>query len=348
MTEVLDQSEVDVLLAAVEQDGLDLSGGGEQGGGGGGPPTANEPYDFRQPEFLTPNQKEALKTLHLYFARDFKQALSSFLQDEVKVELREADVLAYSTMAGAFSNPFSCLNVLTAKPLSGQLIVEIHPAIVFPLIDKLLGGGKAVDVQAPERPLTTIEWRMVSSITQRIVAVLNTTWRKVADIDFRIVGTESNPVLVKIMAEHEPVVLIAFDLHMGEANGVMNVCIPFHALRPLLGRLTDLFGASPKTPAPGGDGRAKPHAPETPAVNADVQRSLLDAELDARCDIGFAMVKVNDLESLAAGDVVPIEAMAGAGAEFTFCVNGIPKFRVAPRSMRNHAAVQILRRMKKE
>ena len=41
---------------------------------------------------------------------------------------------------------------------------------------------------------------------------------------------ESNPQLVQIVPPNEVVVLISFELTLGDARGMMNLCIPFNAI----------------------------------------------------------------------------------------------------------------------
>jgi flagellar motor switch protein FliM len=81
----------------------------------------------------------------------------------VEVKLTSVDQLTYSEFVFSLENP-TCFNLLRAEPLEGNLILDINPSILYPIIDRLLGGGKDGRPLA-RRPLTEIELRLVSRIT---------------------------------------------------------------------------------------------------------------------------------------------------------------------------------------
>ena len=59
----------------------------------------------------------------------------------VEVKLTSVDQLTYSEFVFSLENP-TCFNLLRAEPLEGNLILDINPSILYPIIDRLLGGGK--------------------------------------------------------------------------------------------------------------------------------------------------------------------------------------------------------------
>jgi len=155
MPDVLDQNEVDALLAAVDQGAVQ-----EQ-------PSAKifsrtkhlteveiRPYDFKRPERVSKDQMRALEALHEGFSRNFGAALSGYLRTIVEVSVANIEQLTFSEFTHALPNP-TCFNLLSAKPLDGQMCLEISPLIIYPIIDRLLGGSNA-DLFIPQRPLTAI------------------------------------------------------------------------------------------------------------------------------------------------------------------------------------------------
>ena len=99
------------------------------------------PYDFKRPERVGKEQMRALQTLHEGFGRNFGAALSALLRSIVEVKLTSVDQLTYSEFVFSLENP-SCFNLLKADPLEGNLILDINPSILYPIIDRLLGGGR--------------------------------------------------------------------------------------------------------------------------------------------------------------------------------------------------------------
>ena len=121
------------------------------------PPRPREkvtPYDFKRPERVGKEQMRALQSMHEGFGRNFGAALSAELRSIVEVKLTSVDQLTYSEFVFSLENP-TCFNLLKAEPLEGNLILDINPSILYPIIDRMLGGGKETG-PVSRRPLTEI------------------------------------------------------------------------------------------------------------------------------------------------------------------------------------------------
>ena len=166
--EVLSQAEVESLLSAMDsQTGKAPSPGATAAA----VPVAPRPtlrgrekvtlYDFKRPERVGKEQMRALQSLHEGFGRNFGAALSALLRSIIDVKLTSVDQLTYGEFVFSLENP-TCFNLLRAEPLEGNLILDINPSILYPIIDRLLGGGKDAG-PISRRPLTEIELRLVAS-----------------------------------------------------------------------------------------------------------------------------------------------------------------------------------------
>ena len=58
------------------------------------------------------------------------------------------------------------------------------------------------------------------------------------DAGTRVDRVESNPQLVQIVPPNEVVVLISFELTLGDIRGMMNLCIPFNSIERISSKLT--------------------------------------------------------------------------------------------------------------
>ena len=63
-------------------------------------------------------------------------------------------------------------------------------------------------------------------------------WENVLELNLSIDRVESNPQLVQIVPPNEVVVLISFELTLGDARGMMNLCIPFNSIERISNRLS--------------------------------------------------------------------------------------------------------------
>jgi flagellar motor switch protein FliM len=175
MADILDQSEVDALLNAVSSGDVDTApGGGTTRAGQAAPQKDVSVYDFKRPERVSKDQMRALQTIHEGFARNFGAALSAFLRTIVETRVATIEQLTYSEFIHSLPSP-TCFNLLSASPLNGQLCLELSPLIVYPIVDRLLGGTNA-EIFIPQRPLTSIEMRLVNRILNRALVYLGEAW----------------------------------------------------------------------------------------------------------------------------------------------------------------------------
>src|SRR5205814_396288 len=94
-----------------------------------------------------------------------------------------------------------------SRPPSPRLTIVRGPLIIYPVIDRLLGGSNA-DLFIPQRPLTQIEQRLVQRITDRATHHLSEAWSNLTPVTFSVQDFESNPQLVQIVPPNETVVVI--------------------------------------------------------------------------------------------------------------------------------------------
>jgi len=236
VADVLDQSEVDALLAAV------ATGGVESAAENVAPRSHHtdsqkdvHTYDFKRPERVSKEQMRALEGIHETFARNFGASLSGYLRTIIEVRVATAEQLTYSEFIHSLPNPTN-FNLLGVEPLEGQMCLEISPLIIYPIIDRLLGGSNS-ELFIPQRPLTMIEQRLVGRITDRALGTLTESWSELVEVKFSINEVESNPHLVQIVAPNEVVVVIGFEIKMGGRAGTMSLCVPFNVIEPVMGKL---------------------------------------------------------------------------------------------------------------
>src|SRR5205085_10818978 len=131
-------------------------------------------YDFKRPERVSKDQMRALEALHESFAGSFGASLSGFLRTIIETRVASCEQLTYNEFIRSLPSP-TCFNVLRVPPLTGQTCLEISPLIVYPIIDRLLGGNSP-ETFIPQRALTNIEQRLVGRITERALASLTEAW----------------------------------------------------------------------------------------------------------------------------------------------------------------------------
>jgi flagellar motor switch protein FliM len=339
--DVLSQTEVESLLSAMAAGGAEAAAaavaavnrvaGGPPGGAqpaGFARPRPREkvtPYDFKRPERVGKEQMRALQTLHEGFSRNFGAALSAMLRSIVEVKLTSVDQLTYSEFVFSLENP-TCFNLLSAEPLEGNLILDINPSILYPIIDRLLGGGREGGPLA-RRPLTEIELRLVSRITSLFLGELHHAWENVLDLKLQVVQVESNPQLVQIVPPNEVVVLISFELTIGEIRGMMNLCIPYNSIERIGGKLSaNSWSAYGRRQA-------------TPETIEQLSKAVCTSLVELRVRLAQTQINAGELVSLGVGDIITTQK--DVRSPLVVSVEGVPKFRAKPGALQGHKAICI-------
>jgi flagellar motor switch protein FliM len=321
--DVLSQAEVESLLSAMESRESDVIADAA---------TSRikyrdkiSPYDFKRPERVGKEQMRSLQTMHEAFGRNFGASLSALLRTIVELKLTSVDQLTYSEFVFSLENP-TCFNLINAAPLEGQLILDINLSLLFPIIDRLLGGGSDPTPPA-RRPLTEIELRLVSRITDLFCREMKQAWENVLDLNLSIDRVESNPQLVQIVPPNEVVVLISFELTIGDARGMMNLCIPFNSIERIANRLSSnswvSYGKKSATP----DSRKR------------ISEQLNGAIVEVVVELAETNISASDLIGLRVGDIIATEN--DVERPLVVSVEGQPKFHAQPGAFKGRKAIQV-------
>lgn len=299
MVDVLDQNEVDALLAAMDAgdgDGENAQAqpAGEQVTGMAGSPVRR--YDFKRPERVSNDQRRALETIHESFARNFGAAMSAFLRSIVDCRVSSTEQLTYSEFLLSLPNP-TCFNLLSAPPLDGNIVLEISPLIIYPIIEKLLGGAKS-EMVIPQRELTTIEHRLVRRVLQRALTNLTEVWSNWVKVTFKHEETESNPELVQIVPPNEIMVVIGFELKIGKQTGTMSLGIPFNVIEPVMGSLVEQSWIGYQKDS------------NDPKEGERVTRTVRHSVVGMQAFLAHTTMKMSDLLQLKPGDIIGTDRQA--------------------------------------
>jgi flagellar motor switch protein FliM len=173
----------------------------------------------------------SLNFIHDRFARNLSSSISAYLRTVVEVSLDGIAQISYGDFLNTLSDP-TCYAAISLKPLDGLGALEIEPALVFPILDRLLGGaGKPMN---GSRPMTEIERKIIQGVLKLILDNLCESWRQVYPIEFAVTSTETNPHMMQITAPNELVVRFQFMVRMRDLTAKMHLAIPTLLMDPIV------------------------------------------------------------------------------------------------------------------
>ena len=215
MTKILSQDEIDTLLSVATRAGRERR-----------PTDADGPvvrYDFRRPDRVSKEQIHALQFLHDRCARNISTSLSAYLRTSINLSVVSVDQFSYGEFLATLADP-TAFYALAIAPFDEAGALEINPSVAFALIDRMLGGTG--DVTMVTRPLTEIEQNVVDSVVKLLLDGFAEAWKPVASLSFSIRGRETRPQMLQVAAPNEIVVVVVFDVKVGDVRGQVNLCIP--------------------------------------------------------------------------------------------------------------------------
>jgi flagellar motor switch protein FliM len=252
-------------------------------------------YDFRRPDKFSKDQVRTIEMMHEAFARHFGADLSAYIRTIAEVTVTSVKQMTFSEYVEKIPNPTS-IAVFSMEPLKGLAVFEINPSIIFPIIDRVL-GGKGVALSKP-RELTDLEQSIVSKIIEKAFINLKDAWHRIIEFEPEIKARETNPQFIQIVAPNEMCLNLNFEIKIKEHVGAMSMCIPYMVIEPVLFKLS-----------------AKQWFTLTKEELSAEARKILDDKIKntwipISVNIGSATIKIRDLVNLKVGDIIKLETNA--------------------------------------
>ena len=322
MADILSQDEVDLLLSAVSEG--EISEAEEEAEVTEDLQLAS--YDFRRPERVSKEQLKGLQSLFEAFAREISIVFPPFLRTVVRVDLTSIDQLTYDEFILSVARP-TALSIIDMAPLDGTAVLEMSPSMVFPIVDRVL-GGRGGTLSEP-RELTEIESRIIQRISMMMLDSLKRSWEQLIEFDLSVVQQETDPLIVQIVAGSEMVILVGYEIHIGDTVGTMNFCVPLMVLSPVLDQITQQAHYSRRL---SGD--------QAEITQKAIMRNLLRTDVAVDTLLGHTHLTVEDIARLSPGDVIQLDSSPKEPLVVT--IGGSPQFQATAGHRGEQGAVQIL------
>jgi flagellar motor switch protein FliM len=233
----------------------------------------------------------AFQIVHETFARQLSTVLATTLRAGASCSFGKVEQLTYDEYVRSLPNP-SYMVILSLNPLPGAALMQFPLPITFAAIDRLLGG--TADSASPKRPLTEIEQNLMRSVVDRAMRELEYAYETLVRVESEIVQQEFNPQFAQIAAPSDMVLVVSFELRIGDKNGVATICVPFSTMAPVLESLASqsLFQ----------DQRG-----EDPAIwQQKLEVALSNVPVQARVRFNSVALSSSEIVALAVGDIVPL------------------------------------------
>ncbi|MCL5959300.1 MAG: flagellar motor switch protein FliM [Chloroflexi bacterium] len=320
---ILSQREIDSLLGSLGLEGTET----QETGPTPQPEKDVRPYDFRRPDKFSKEHLRALQTIHESFARTTASSLSSYLRTSLQVRLSSIEQVAYGEYIPQLSNP-TVVNIVSAEPLPGRMIIEVNLGLAFALSDRLM-GGKGQIIQRG-REITDIDLVLLQAVGKTLLSSLRETWLQMTPVNMKIEEMVFNPLLVQVALPGDIGILLLFELRMGDVSSTISMFIPYTLLEPIVGKLSaQIWLLSARRDR------------NVVAAGDDIRRQLDKVDVPVTVNLGTTAVSVRELLALRVGDVIRLGV--DSDQEVEVLVGGKRKFWSRPGRMGRRVGVAVSR-----
>ena len=232
MSDVLSQSEIDSLLKALNSGEVDVEEMKKSS------ENQVKDYDFARPSKFSKEHLRTLEMIFEHYGRLLSTNLPVYLRKNISVEVMNSEAVTYMEFSNALSNPV-ILGIVDFAPLKGNLIIEMATKLGYAMVDRMLGGiGEPLE---KIRDFSEIELIIIERIMTVCVDLLREPWKNVLDVSPRLDRIETNSQFAQIISHTEMISIITINMKIGDLEGLINICLPYITLEPVMDKLNTKF-----------------------------------------------------------------------------------------------------------
>lgn len=318
MSDVLSQDEIDNLLSALN------SGEFNPADGDVADEKQVKDYDFARPSKFSKEHLRTLVFIFEHYARLLSTNLPVYLRKNVQVEVMHSEAVTYQEFLNSLSNPV-LLGVINFAPLEGNVIMDISLELGYAIVDRMLGGeGQSLE---KARDFTEIELTIIERIMVVCTNLLVEPWHSVQQLNPMLERIETNSQFAQFVTPSEMTSIITMSIKVGGVEGLMNFCIPFATLEPVIDKVNTKYWYSTN------------QAKDDGVFREALEDSIRNARIPVRAIMGKSAISVNDFIHLRPGDIIKVNTRVED--ELDIYVGNIKKFSAIPGAYDDSYAVKI-------
>ncbi|MFW5962201.1 MAG: flagellar motor switch protein FliM [bacterium] len=284
--DALSQNEIDSLLSEISTGEVDVEKIQQQN-----KEKQIKNYDFRRPDKLSKEQMRTLEMVYDNFVRILTTNISTQLRSIVEFNIGSIEQVSYEEFTRSLPAP-TIIGVCGLKPFEGRFILEMSPEIGFTMIDRIFGGiGETFGVS---RSFTDIEETVLKTILGWFLDGFPEAWENIVRVEPKLEELESNPQFTQIVSNNNMIVLITIEAKIGKTEGLINLCIPYIMIEPIVPKLNAQQWFSTFK------------SEQTTSHKENLEKNIRKADLKVNAELGDAILTITDLINLVEGDVIKL------------------------------------------
>ena len=187
---------------------------------------------------------ERLPMLEVVFDRLVRlmtTSLRNFTSDNVEVSLDQLTSVRFGDFLNSIPLP-ALLTVFRAEEWEDFGLLAIDSALIYSVVDSLLGGGRdTAPIRIEGRPYTTIERNLVERMIKIVLLDLSAAFDPLTKVEFRFDRLETNPRFAAIARSANAAITVRLRVEMDDRGGNIELVLPYATLEPIRDLLLQMF-----------------------------------------------------------------------------------------------------------
>lgn len=167
------------------------------------------------------------------FVRNLTPSMRNFTSDNIEITIERVTSRRFSDFMSGLSAP-TLLSVVHVPQWDNYGLLTVDSHLSYAIVDALLGGrryGKAA--QGKARVLTQIEQALINDMLALVVKDLSAAFEPIAQVDFHISRTETNPLFAAIVQPSNNCAVAEISMKMDEHSGTLSILLPYATIEPV-------------------------------------------------------------------------------------------------------------------
>jgi len=174
------------------------------------------------------------------FSRSISTSLRSFTGENSEITVENITSIRFEDYINSVPLP-AMISIFQAVEWENVGLITVDNALIYSLVDILLGGGVEGVFRVEGRPFTTIEQDIIKNFSKLILEEITTAFAPITTVSFRMDRMETNPKFATITRPASPVVIISTRIEFNDIGGKIDIVLPYTTLEPVKELLTQMF-----------------------------------------------------------------------------------------------------------
>lgn len=250
--------------------------------------------------------------------------LRNLTQDNVEVTLEAITSRRFGECLEEVQTP-AMLAVFRAEEWDNFGLIIIEPAMIFAIVEVMMGGRRIGSELGPARNFTSIERNLVERLVRLVLSDLTTSFAPICTATLGYERMETDPRFAMISRISSAAILARLNVTISKRNAGIVIVLPYATIEPVRELLLQQFMGEKF----GRDSIWETHLAE----------ELRYTDIDLEAVLDEQVVSLGTVMAMTPGTVLQLNARVGGA--ITFRCGGVPLFEARPGMHRGRIAAII-------